>query len=60
MEQEPEPRGSPQLPQGAADRAGLEGAFAETANTDSCSASFLLWQFGQSAFWLPITSASNS
>jgi len=42
MEQEPGPRGSPQLPQGPTDRAEFEGPFAETANTDSCVASFLL------------------
>jgi hypothetical protein len=60
MEQEPGPRGSPQLPQGPAEGAGLADPFlADTANTESCAARFLLWHFGHSAFRLPITSASN-
>jgi len=58
MEQEPGPRGSPQLPQGP----GAEGRdadgpaddpLAETAKTDSLGLSFLLWHFGHSAFWEP-------
>lgn len=57
-EQEPGPRGSPQLPQGPADGAlpklaAEDAPFAETANTESCGASFLLWHLGHSAFSLP-------
>src|ERR1019366_4749478 len=59
IEQAPGPRGSPQLPHGPAEAALLAEPFAETANTESCGASFLLWHFGHSAFSLPYTSASN-
>ncbi len=38
----------------------LAPLFAETANTDSCGSSFLLWHLGHSAFWLPKINASNS
>jgi hypothetical protein len=30
-----------------------EPLLAETAKTDSCGSSFLLWHFGHAAFWLP-------
>ncbi|HZU41426.1 MAG TPA: hypothetical protein VE994_02050 [Terriglobales bacterium] len=58
--QAPGPRGSPQLPQGPADGIGdaLE-LFVETAKTDNCGSSFLLWQEGHSAFSDPYTKASN-
>ena len=54
MEQAPGPRGSPQLPHPPAEGALLLAEpFAETANTESCGASFLLWHLGHSAFSLP-------
>jgi hypothetical protein len=49
MEHAPGPRASPQLPQGAglAELGALvDGDFDETAKTDSCGASFLLWHLG--------------
>src|SRR6516162_8395049 len=58
-EQAPGPRGSPQDPQGLAGRDELEAPFAETANTESCGSSFLVWHLGHSAFSLPYTKASN-
>jgi hypothetical protein len=59
MEQEPGPRGSPQLPQ-APDALGVvEEALACTANTESSGARFLLWHFGQLALSLPNTRASK-
>src|ERR1019366_5318453 len=60
IEQAPGPRGSPQLPHGPPEGALPTEPFAETANTESCGASFLLWHFGHSAFCLPKTSASNA
>jgi hypothetical protein len=60
-EQAPGPRGSPQEPHGPAE-GGFEdedAPFAETANTESCGASFLLWHLGQDAFSEPYTKASN-
>src|SRR5258706_8683352 len=59
-EQEPGPRGSPQEPHGPACIEGAAPLFADTANTESCGASFLLWHFGHAALSLPKTSASNS
>ncbi len=53
MEQEPGPRGSPQLPQGLAARRGAAAPGADTANTDSLGASFLLAHFGHTAFCEP-------
>jgi hypothetical protein len=53
MEQEPGPRGSPQLPHPPIEGDALAELFADTANTESCGASFLLRHFGHSAFWLP-------
>src|SRR3954453_3474709 len=63
MEQEPGPRGSPQLPHASegiavADEADEE-PLAWTANTDIREASFLPWHFGQLAFSFPITKASK-
>jgi len=60
MEQDPGPRGSPQLPQ-APDAVGVEdeAALACTANTESRDARFLPWHFGQLAFSLPSTRASK-
>jgi hypothetical protein len=60
IEQEPGPRGSPQLPQ-APDGVGIadEEPLAWTAKTDNCEARFLPRQFGQLAFSLPITKASK-
>lgn len=60
MEQEPGPRGSPQLPQGPAARRGAGAPGADIANTDSLGASFLPAHLGQAAFCEPKTSASNS
>ena len=54
MEQAPGPRGSPQdphAPDGAAEAE--DEPFAETANTESCGSSFVVWHFGHSAFSLP-------
>lgn len=59
IEQEPGPRGSPQLPQGPTEGAVLDDSFDRAANTESCGANFLLRHFGHSAFWLPMTSTSN-
>ena len=55
MEQEPGPRGSPQLPQGPAEGRGLadEEPLAEMPNTESWGESFLLWHLGHAGFWLP-------
>jgi len=53
MEQDPGPRGSPQLPQGPAARLGAGAPGADTAKTDSLGKSFLLAHFGHSAFWEP-------
>jgi hypothetical protein len=50
IEQVPGPRGSPQLPQAPTEGDALAELLAETANTESCRASFLLWHFGHSAF----------
>src|SRR5208282_1264706 len=60
--QAPGPRASPQEPHGPAARDGSEGAplRVDTAKTDSCASSFLLWHFGHSAFCLPKIRASNS
>jgi hypothetical protein len=63
MEQEPGPRGSPQLPHAPEGIAVADEEDAEplawTANTDIREASFLPWHFGQLAFSFPITKASN-
>jgi hypothetical protein len=59
MEQEPGPRGSPQLPQAPDDMGVAEEPLACTANTDSCEARFLPRHFGQMAFSFPITRASK-
>jgi 16S rRNA (cytosine967-C5)-methyltransferase len=61
MPHAPGPRGSPQLPQGPAEgaEAALELPFADTAKTESCGASFLLWHFGHAALSRPKISASN-
>jgi len=60
-EQAPGPRGSPQDPHAPVERelADEDEPFPDTANTESCGASFLLWHFGQEALSLPYTSASN-
>jgi hypothetical protein len=62
MEHAPAPRGSPQAPHGLPeDEAEALGVpLAETANTESCGVSFLLWHLGHSALSLPNTNASNS
>jgi hypothetical protein len=66
-EQEPGPRGSPQLPQAPPDSEEKSDApekdddpFPATAKTDSFGVSFLLWHFGHCALSLPKTKASNS
>lgn len=59
MEQAPGPRGSPQVPQGPAEGMDADPPLADTAKTDSCGASFLLWQRGQAGFSLPRTRASK-
>ena len=59
MEQEPGPRGSPQDPQAPEGTLELDAAFAETAKTESCGASFLLLHLGQEAFSFPKTKASK-
>jgi len=59
IEQEPGPRGSPQLPQ-APDAVGVaEEPLACTANTESCGARFLPPHFGQAALSFPNTRASK-
>src|ERR1700722_12614724 len=66
MEQAPAPRGSPHDPQAAGAASEKDEAdeaappLADTAKTDSCGSSFLLWHFGHSAFCWPKTIASNS
>ena len=60
MEQEPGPRGSPQLPQAPDAMGAAELPLACTANTDSKDAKFLLRHFGQLAFSLPNTRASKA
>lgn len=55
-EQAPGPRGSPQDPQaprGDEDSDGAEEPLAETAKTESCGASLVVWHFGQLAFSFP-------
>jgi hypothetical protein len=60
MEQEPGPRGSPQLPQGpGAMGVADEDPLACTANTESCDARFLPLHFGQLAFSFPSSRASK-
>ncbi len=59
MEQEPGPRGSPQDPQAPEGTLELDAAFAETAKTESCGASFWLLHLGQEAFSFPKTKASK-
>jgi len=59
IEHAPGPRGSPQDPHAPAGAADGDEPLADTAKTDSCGASFLVWHFGHSAFSLPYTSASN-
>ena len=65
MEQEPGPRGSPQLPQPPLDFEGADFAksplpFADpTANAENCCSSLVLSQAGQCAFFVPVTMASN-
>jgi len=60
IEHAPGPRGSPHEPH--AEGAPGEGLvpFDDTAKTDSFGSSFELRHFGQSAFSLPYTRASNS
>ena len=53
MEQEPGPRGSPQLPQPPLGARAAVDPGAETANVDSLEASFLLAHLGHSAFCEP-------
>ena len=61
MEQEPGPRGSPQLPQAPDGAMGAaELPLVCTANTDSKEAKFLPWHFGQLASFLPKTRASKA
>jgi len=54
-EQAPGPRGSPQDPQARVGEAEAEDdePFADTAKTESCGSSFVVWHFGHSAFSLP-------
>src|SRR5438128_8518052 len=59
MEQEPGPRGSPQLPHAPEGIAVTDEPLDWTANTDIREASFLPWHFGQLAFSFPITKASK-
>ena len=62
-EHAPGPRGSPHDPQGELpEKDGRETAplFEETAKTESCGSSFLLWHFGHAAVCLPNIRASNS
>lgn len=60
MEQDPGPRGSPQLPQAPEAEAPEEDdPLVCTANTDSWDARFLPWHFGQLAFSFPKTKASK-
>jgi hypothetical protein len=58
-EQEPGPRGSPQLPQAVGPEWAAEPLFADTANTESCGARSLLLHLGQEALSRPKTNASN-
>jgi hypothetical protein len=58
--QEPGPRGSPQVPQGAMELAGrLEAEEAPTAKTEKSCSSSVLWQAGQAAGLLRLTSFSK-
>jgi hypothetical protein len=59
MEQEPGPRGSPQLPHAPVDEEELAELFAGAANTESCGLSFELLHFGQEAVFVPKTRASK-
>ena len=59
-EHAPGPRGSPQEPQAPIDGAEDDIPFAETAKTENFGVRLLLWHFGQEAFSLPKTRASNS
>src|SRR5215467_6522270 len=59
MEQAPGPRGSPQVPQGPTDSLGADPPLADTAKTESCGASFLLWHLGHPGFSAPKTRASK-
>jgi hypothetical protein len=59
MEQEPDPRGSPHLPQEPGPWPAEDEFLFETAKTDSCVLSFELAHFGQDAFLIPKTRASK-
>jgi hypothetical protein len=59
MEQEPGPRGSPQLPQGPGAEREEELLLGPTAKVESCCWSFALWQDGHSARFEPRTTASK-
>jgi len=58
-EQEPGPRGSPQVPQPPTEDGAVDALLELTAKTESCGASLWPWHFGHSAFWSPYTKASN-
>ncbi|HTS34964.1 MAG TPA: hypothetical protein VMH04_04785 [Candidatus Solibacter sp.] len=53
IEHAPGPRGSPQEPQAPEGVADVDEPFADTAKTESCGSSFVVWHFGHSAFSLP-------
>lgn len=52
-EQAPGPRGSPQDPQAPLADAEADDPLADTAKTESCGSSFVVWHLGHSAFSLP-------
>jgi hypothetical protein len=59
MEQEPGPRGSPQLPQAPDGTDPIDAPLACTANTESSAARFFPLHFGQLAFSFPMIRASK-
>lgn len=52
-EHAPGPRGSPHDPQAPLGDAEADDPFADTAKTDSCGSSLVVWHLGHSAFSLP-------
>lgn len=61
MEQAPGPRGSPQVPHAPEGTLPGDALLAETAKTESCWETLLLWHLGQEgfSFSLPMISASK-
>ena len=59
IEQEPGPRGSPQVPQGPGPLDVAQSAVAPTPNGENCFCSLVALQDGQAGMVEPCTSSSN-